>query len=57
MDQAEVTVRVEDDGGRLATCGRAVRRRTAAARSCQRQRGGGSSSTKALKVERESRRC
>ena len=34
MDQAEVTVGVEDDGGRLATCGRAVRRRTTVARSC-----------------------
>ena len=57
MDQAEVMVGVEDDGGGLATCGRAVRRCTVAPRSCQRRRGGGSGSTEVRKVERESRRC
>ena len=56
MDQAEVTVGVEDDGGGLAMCGLAIWRRTAVAQSCQRQRGGGSSSTGVRKVEREARR-
>ena len=36
MDLAKVTVRAEDDEGGLATCGRAVRRRTTVARSRQR---------------------
>ena len=55
MDQSKVTVGAEDDGGRLATCGCAVRRRTAVARSRQRRRGDSSGSTKARKVEREVR--
>jgi len=36
VDLAEVTVGVEDGGGELATCGRAVRRCTTVARSRQR---------------------
>ena len=57
MDQAEVMVVVEDDGGGLATCGRAVRWRTAAARSRQRRQGDGSGSAKVRRVKRESRQC
>jgi len=37
MDQPEVTVGAEHDGGRLATCGRAVRRCTMKERSRQRE--------------------
>jgi len=56
MDQTEVMVGTKDDGGGLATCGRAVRWRTAAAWSRQQRRGGGSGSTGMRKVEREARR-
>ena len=35
MNQTEVTVGVEDDGGGLATCGRAMRWRTVMARPRQ----------------------
>ena len=38
MDLAKVTVGEEGDGEGLATCGRAVRRRTMAARSRQQRR-------------------
>ena len=55
MGQEEVTVGVEDGGGGVATCGRAVRRRTTVARSRQRRRGYGSDSTGVRKVEREAR--
>ena len=55
MDQAEVTVGVEDDGGRLASCDRAIQQRTEAARSRQRRWGGGSGSIGVRKVEREER--
>ena len=57
MDQSEVTVGAEGDGGRLATYGPAVRQRTAMAWSRQRQRGDGNGVAKARRVERESRRC
>ena len=56
MDQDEVTVGVEDGGGGVATCGRAMGWRTVVARSCQRRRGGGSGSSGVRKVEREARR-
>ena len=56
MDRDEVTIGVEDGGGGVATCGRAVRRRTAMAWSRQRRRGGGSGSADVRKVEREVRR-
>ena len=55
MDLAEVTVGVEDGGGELATCGRAMRRRTAVAQSRQRRQEGGSGSDNVRKVEREVR--
>ena len=55
MDQDEVTVGVEDGGGGVAMCGRAMRRRTAMAWSRQRRWGGGSGSTYVRKVEREAR--
>ena len=55
MDQSEVTVGAEDDGGRLATCGRAVWRRTTVARARQRRRRGGCGSADIRKVEREVR--
>ena len=56
MDRDKVTVGVEDGGGGVATCGRAVRRRTAVARSRQRRRGACSGSSAMRKVEREARR-
>ena len=55
VDLVEVTVGVEDDGGGLATCGRAMWQRTTAARSRQRRRGGDSSFADMRKVEREAR--
>ena len=55
MDQAEVTVGAEDDGEGLATCGRAMQRRTVAARSHQQQRGGGRGIADDCRMKRESR--
>ena len=55
MDLAEVVGGEEGDGKGLATCGRAMRLRTAVARSHQRLREGGSGSAKVHKVKRESR--
>jgi len=56
MDQAKVMVGAEDDRGGLATCGQAVRRRTAVVWSHQQRRGGSSGSADVCKVEREARR-
>jgi len=56
MDQAEVTVGAKNDRGGLTTCGRAMQRRTAAARLRQLRWGGGSGSSSMHKVEKEARR-
>ena len=55
MDQNGVTVGVEDGGGGVATCGRAVRWRIAVARSRQQRRGGGRGTTDERRMKRESR--
>jgi hypothetical protein len=55
VDLAEVTIRVEDGGGGMVVCDRAVRRRTAAYTATTTAPGRGSGSAEVRRMKRESR--